>query len=842
MTNVIVCAGLINRIIGPEHQYLSHAEHVGLREIARLLGDGAGYGNGPLPTLLGVARAAAPDVETVLIGGRSSGLEDAIVDPIAFVAPSAPVVPSPEGRLPLRAIDDLVRERWPDAQRFLVAGAHTEREVAALASMLRSFHPRADVAVCQHLAATATPEAHFAALRHSLPLHGVEILLGFDEVASFLGLPPERFEEFGAGGIPIEPEEIFSSLDETRRKIVQSICMHWSRTALRSLGGGFSGSALFIAEGWKGHAKTEPMVVKIDSHAQMRQELEGYHQVKDLLGKHVPTFGYPVRRDDFLGVGMELAAMEGRPETLQESFETAVSDSGYEVFLQRLARALDMLTEKLYRNTSVEAWVVPYRTFGLHAEAQIEWLAQNAGYIHTYAEEAGLETGALAPGQLAQLLKIVGSNPDGLDSQVCVVHGDLNYANIISDAGENLWFIDWTMSRMAPIEMDFAKLENDLKFVISKEFEPSEIERLQKFEEYLLAGPVPGEIEELPDALRYARWDLRYRKILEGVRLIRRACLALTERDDWLVYRIALLRYAVHTLSWDLRRGRGECDLPQLLYALYSVEALLLELAADDFHLKIRAERARGYPERQRVSIDEASWTIDAPDYDPPYFVSDVVLGADRSRSTTGWADPEDVTPIIDDLSRRAAIHRDGLSRPLNPRGRTGICGRGALGRWGANRSVSVIAVRQNPASGEPDVLLGKGHDPGVLEVPKAFLRVGESLEDAARRIVNLETGWTCPEHLEPPVYEGYIYDARQTDHAWVETCAFLLEAEPAERLVGDRPGNPFSEIGWLPLDADTINRIPSVQAGLVREAVRRMASTNRMESDKATAILAATG
>ena len=63
------------------------------------------------------------------------------------------------------------------------------------------------------------------------------------------------------------------------------------------------------------------MVLKIDSFDQMRRELAGYYQVKDFFGKHVPTFGYPVARGELLGVGMELAAMEGTPETLHDNFE-----------------------------------------------------------------------------------------------------------------------------------------------------------------------------------------------------------------------------------------------------------------------------------------------------------------------------------------------------------------------------------------------------------------------------------------------------------------------------------------------------------------------------------------
>jgi ADP-ribose pyrophosphatase len=834
---VIVGTGLTNRRLGVEHPYPSDADHVGLRESARLLGAGSEAGPGPLPAVL--TRAAAADAGLIMVTDAGPGLEDALVEPVAVAAHGAAFLPASGTALPWRAIDELLDTRWPDATAFLVVGSRTEHEVASIATMLRSLRPDASIAVCRHLAATATPDAHFATLRHTLPMQDVDVLLELDEVGTFLGLPTGSFDDFGDGGCPVEPEEICEMLGDTRRRIVKSLSMHWSRTRLRPLGGGFSGSALFIAEGWKGEAHTEPMVVKIDGIEQMRRELDGYHQVKDLLGKHVPAFGYPVRGDGMLGVGMELAAMDGSPQTLQETYEAATTDGEYAVFLRRLERSLDMLGERLYRNTSAGAWVVPYRSFGLHAEEQIRWLRENAEFILGYLGPQDHDM--VDVDRLVQLLRVVGSNPDGLDGRVCIVHGDLNYANIISDVGDNLWFIDWTLSRLAPIEMDFAKLENDVKFVISKDFELSELDRLRAFEDYLLAGPLPGDVDELPDSLRYARWDLRYRKILTAVRLIRRACLDLTGGENWLVYRIALLRYAAHTLSWDLRRDRGECDVPQLAYALYSVEALLMDLIVDDFHLKIRAERAAGYPERLRIPIDEAPWDMPCDDYDPPYHVSDTVLASDRTSVEGGWADPEDVSSFGDELARRPADHRDALGRPLNPRGRTGIAGRGSLGRWGANRSASVVPVRRNPASGELDVLLGTADD-GRLEIPKGFLHDGEAPEDAAARVIGIETGWGVVPAPEDGFFDGYIYDARQTDHSWIETCAHLLYLEPTERVLEDRPPSAFAEIGWWPLDADTVNRIPAVQAGLVREAVRELARTDRMDADEATELLAATG
>ena len=114
------------------------------------------------------------------------------------------------------------------------------------------------------------------------------------------------------------------------------------------------------------------------------------------------------------------------------------------------------------------------------------------------------------------MIRLITANEDGVDSELCLVHGDLNFANIICDEGNNVWFIDWTHCGIMPIELDFAKLESDVKFVMTKTFDLEDLPRLRAFEEYLLSHGIPADADGLPDALKFAKWDLRFRKILEA--------------------------------------------------------------------------------------------------------------------------------------------------------------------------------------------------------------------------------------------------------------------------------------------------------------------------------------
>jgi hypothetical protein len=428
---------------------------------------------------------------------------------------------------------------------------------------------------------------------------------------------------------------------------------------------------------------------------------------------------------------------------------------------------LELITDKLYRNTRTFSRVAPYRRFHLHTDQQLQWLRENVGHIKSYRDAAAGARLQTDCERIEKILKLVASNEDAIESEVCIAHGDLNLKNIICDQGDNIWFIDWTHCGQHPVEMDFAKLENDIKFVVSNQFDLDDLPRLEKFEEYLLSQRLPADAGSLPDRLKFAKWDLRFRKILDTVRKIRETCFSLKGDDDWLVYRTALLKYALHTLSFDRRRDQGECDLPQLLYALISIDGLVFTLVSDDFHLKIRGERPETYPPRLRVPIDEAPWDAECPDYAPPYHVDPSVLSNDRSKKAGGWADPENADSL--DPAAQEPAAQEYAARARNPRGRTGIAGRGLLGRWGLNPMVGAVVVRNGAVAGELDLLLGRIGEGGELSLPIGFVASGEPSETAMARVLEGKTGWRPEPGTGDVVFEGYSYDARQTDHAWIE-------------------------------------------------------------------------
>ena len=857
MRAIVVADGVTKENLSPDHPHRVSHENVGDREIERLVGWGKLYGEGPLATFLSAVSATASSQGAcglVLLAPPRQDAADAglpgagssFIEPIEELATSAAIVPARAGVIPAVGLREACRAMGVTddnlaGTRFLVVGCHTDRRILGLVSLLRNVWGCPDVAVSPHLLGSATQEAHYAALRHTLPAAGIEVILDLETTAEYVGLDPAPFSFFGCAPVSIEPPEVVEALGDAERRIVELLCMHWTRTHLRPLAGGFSGSLLFLADGWKGSARTEPLVVKIGAFEQMRRELNGYHQVKDFFGKHVPTFGYPVTRGELIGVGMELAAMEGRPRTLHDNFEEIEAEEDLSRFLRRLEKALTILSQRLYANTKSTARVAPYRTFGLHAEQELSWFLENAGFILSYLDDVTSDHPRVNPEQIQKLLRLVASNEDGIESEICLAHGDLNFANVIGDDGDNIWFIDWTHSGQAPIELDFARLENDAKFVMSKKFDVDDLDRLRRLEEYLLSHRIPADTSRLPEDLTFVKGDLRFRRILETVRTIRETCFQLKATEDWLVYRVALLKYALHTLSFDKRRHRGQCDLTQLLHALYSVEGLVFDLVADDFHLKIRAERPPSYPPRQRISIDEVPWVLDCPEYDPPYHVDESVLANDWTKKPDGWADPEDIDLVKGEPRILSAKYSDANGRPRNPHGRTGIEGRGVLGYWGCNLSVAAIVLRASSKAASTEILLGGKENERDLALPNGFVLHDEVPEDALGRVLKGQTGRDAPADPEV-VFDGYTYDRRQTDHAWVESRAFLFHGLAEEMPGTFEPGGEFEEVGWWPLDSDTVNQLPSDQARFVRKSVTTLIETERLNRSVGEKLLKSTG
>jgi len=240
-------------------------------------------------------------------------------------------------------------------------------------------------------------------------------------------------------------------------------------------------------------------------------------------------------------------------------------------------------------------------------------------------------------------------------------------------------------------------------------------------------------------------------------------------------------------------------------------------------HIKARFEKPAEYPERFSVPDHLVGWDTEYPGYAPPYHVSLVVLQNDSSRNPAGWADPEDVSlvPEIPQSSFSGELRHDAAGRPLNPAGRTGIAGRGLLGKWGPNYAADPIITRINRHEQRVEMLAVKRRDNGQWAIPGGMVDKGEEVSRTLARELQEETGVVLDMGEGRFVYQGYVDDPRNTDHAWMETTAKHLHLDPemAERM-NLQAGDDARAVRWLPLKPDNIRNLYASHCALVKSAL----------------------
>ncbi len=862
---IIFADSLTNDFVSPLHRFQNDNVNIGRNEIDRLLGAGAGYGYGPLPRFLGKAfeqnRQGRP-IHPVFIrdvhdpsdpaqmaellrfgphnlkGGK--GCEFAV--PFGKMAAETTVLDTASLSMPITVFRECLLELTGNdpaamtaAERaeiaFVMTGVHTNVRVLHMAATLRNDYEFPHVYVCPHLVASRDHQAHLHALQVDLPNVLVEVVPGLEEMYALCGLEADMENTGPYGPVKIEPGEIVEKLQADQVRIIQALFLFYSGLKLKPLGGGYSGGLLFLAQGEKKQALTAPEIIKIDRHMPMHREIQGYNQVRALLGKQVPAFAPPVSRGEWTGVRMELAAMSGGPQTLQALFEKAGDEKSLRVFLQRFEYLLQGLGEKLYRNTRTVKWIYPYREYELQNQRQRTWLKENIRHILPDQDLDAAQWNLCPDVLLANCINAfakVTAHVDRLAAEFCLCHGDLNFANMLSDELGNVWVIDWAYAGYRPLEYDFAKMENDIKFVMSKQFSEADLARLNQLESCLLRERILPEPAALPPELAFVRTDFRFQLLYAALQCLRRVLHQTSSAGTEILYTIALLKFAAHTLSFDRRRGRGECDPPQLKYALLSLNLLTDKLLSDDFHQKTNREKPQNYPDRLVIMREKAAWHVELPDYHPPGFTAEEVLANDRTSKPGAWADPAD-PHLVAGLRERPSLGGRMImasgGRPLNPAGRTGLHGRGVLGKWGPNPAVDPLVTRINPWNGDLECLLVKRRDTREWSLPGTLLLDSENPVQGAGRAVRMKTGLGLDFSKARDLGWMQVDDFRNTDNAWIETTGlhYHLDADESRNLAPET-GATVADADWVPLSIEVCKGLFANHVEMVKRALLRLA------------------
>jgi nicotinamidase-related amidase len=509
-----------------------------------------------------------------------------------------------------RCMSEILAKAGGEPVRVGVVGVWTEAKVTFLLYDLKTRCGIDRLATCSALDASASRAQHFNALEQLKKILGVQV---FDSVGDFSEwLVPDgvsaRLPPVHTGYVP---EIQVGSADGGEiagpdRDILGFLYRDSSKVELHPLSGGFSGAAVLRVESHDafGHEQA-PSVAKLGPRNLIGAERAAFERVEEILGNNAPSVRGFVDFGDRAGIKYAFAAMgQGRVRTLkslfdagapQEKIDSILGDVFGEI-LGRLYAAAQYERLPLLEHYGFTAKFAPGvrktvdallgRPSGDRIRFSDSFEAENVALFY----ERFLPEQPLEPGEY---------------HFVSYVHGDLNGANVLVDGRENVWVIDFFHTGRGHVLKDLAKLENDLLYIYTKPGSDAEMEEAWRITSALrrvqdLRAPLAETVEGVTSPAFVRAW--------RTLRTLRRIGAGLCRSDrDPLQLSIALLRYAVHTTTFD------ESSPLQKRWALGSACALAEDITSSlranrrlrvDW-IEVRAERApsdgRGSPEGDRA-------------------------------------------------------------------------------------------------------------------------------------------------------------------------------------------------------------------------------------------------
>jgi nicotinamidase-related amidase/aminoglycoside phosphotransferase (APT) family kinase protein len=574
---------------------LPNALHVGRAESRRLLGDPEGpwQAEGPLARFAAAwARDAGPQHHSIHVRDWHDPQDPATrahlqhfgdhclrgTPGAAFVAPLQPLAAA--GHVVDSAIlSDFAGTELEATLRRLAGGAParagivgvwTDFKVQYLAYELVARLGWDDVAVCSALTASRSRIHHRQALEHMAASLGVAVIDSLAEFEAWLGLGRAPTVSLRGRSVPdlVLPEGV--ALDDEERRLAHYLFRDCRKVALKPLSGGFSGSRVFAAlpEDRAGRREV-PFVLKVDSHARIAQERVAVESVENLLGAASPRLADYVDLETRGAIKYHFASMHaGEVRTLQRAFRAAPDPETVRALFENVVeRVLVRLSQSPQLDRLALFGYYGYRPE--YAAATLRRVAELA------AEESGdrlrvegLDAWLPHPRRFYERVAPLLAEEEPCETACAWIHGDLNLANVLLDPAGNVWLIDYFWTRIGHALQDVAKLENDLKYILTPLPDATALRRAADWDALLLAqhdllAPLPA----LPAALAADPGIAKSHAAIEvlrgfGARLLREAGLGpgVPARE----YRIAQLRYSAHSLGFD------ECDAIQKRLALHA--------------------------------------------------------------------------------------------------------------------------------------------------------------------------------------------------------------------------------------------------------------------------------
>jgi protein-tyrosine phosphatase/nicotinamidase-related amidase len=451
--------------------------------------------------------------------------------------------------------------------RVGLMGVWTEAKITFLCYELSTRYPDFELAVCSALTASSTRAQHFIALEQLEKLLGVKVFASVAEFIRYLGGDTSNMPLTGwvDARHPVVVLDSLPGLEDTDSKLLRYLFRDSRVVKLHRLDGGFSGNEVLgsTSSDLHGHRQV-PHVVKIGWNHMIGRERMAFEQIESVLGNNAP------RLVDFVELG-ERGAIKYRYASMGGGFSTTFQklyQAGMP--LVKIERVLNTVFNeqlgRLYTAASFEKCnLLEYYQFSAQWAPNIRRRVESLMGPISGAEIEVLP-GKFTPNVIQfyeQELEKLKPYHRGDSCYMSYVHGDLNGANIILDAQENVWLIDFFHTHRGHVLRDLIKLENDLLYIFTELSSESELKEAMQLSEILcriqdLRAPLPDLAET---GLRLPALQRAY----EVVQLLRGfyAELIHSDRDPLQVF-VGQLRYAVHTLSFN------EANEWQKKWALYT--------------------------------------------------------------------------------------------------------------------------------------------------------------------------------------------------------------------------------------------------------------------------------
>lgn len=494
--------------------------------------------------------------------------------------------------------------------RVGITGVWTEAKVTFLCYDLKTRYPEFEIAVCSALTASSSLSMHFIALDQLKQILGVKVFSSIGAFTEFLtGDQPNLSKRISTNAriasdkLKLDPKYPISELD---KQILLYLFRDCKEVEFKTLDGGFSGNVVLKSKSIDhlGHAQV-PCVVKIGNRDLIAKERTSFERIQEVLGNNAPSIVDFCELKDRGAIKYRYAAMlDGNVKTFQKVYGTMSDGSGLDriidtVFGEQLGRLFEAAsTEKL---NLLEYYDFQHK-YAKSVRTRVETILGGAQTEKNITIFPGYEVPNPCLFYETDLLNLKEYN--AVTHNTSYVHGDLNGANIIIDAQENVWMIDFFHTHRGHIIRDLLKLENDILYIFCK------IETEAEWKEAILLTDFLHNQEDLGIPLLFEPpKEIKNEKLQKAYRVIAKLRsyypkLVKLDRDPYQMH-VGALRYAMHTLSFD------ECNDLQKKWALYAGAKLIVKIKSYIQKSKVlRIDYLKPLSEKQGDLVKQIGLTI----------------------------------------------------------------------------------------------------------------------------------------------------------------------------------------------------------------------------------------